>query len=577
MSEVVVMGAGGHAKVVISTLQAAGHTVVAAYADDEARWGCEILGVPVRGPLAAAGEAGVASGVIAIGCNETRKKVARVVNLRWLTVVHPAAWVAPDAQLGEGTVVLAGAIVQPGCVVGRHVIINTAATIDHDCVIKDCAHIAPGVHLAGNVRVGEGAFLGIGCTAIPSRKIGAWTIVGAGAVVVRDLGDGVIAYGVPARAKRQSGNRQASVPKCSVIHSDEEEEWLAVLARTPEHDFYHLPQYHRVEEERDGGVAHLFAYAEGEHMIALPLLLRPVDMAAADGWRDATSVYGYGGAVASHAAMPEAILRNFHAALRDALTERRVVAAFSRLHPLAPRRDLLAGLGECRIHGQTISVDLTLPPEVQRAQYRNSNKTRINKLQREGLVCIRDEEKRHLPEFVSIYHETMRRVNAHGSYFFHDSYFTRLAEELGDKLRLFVVMMGDAVAAACLFTECNGIIQYHLGGTRDRFLKASPMTFMLDAIRLWGNETGAHTLHLGGGVGAREDSLFKFKAGFSDRRHDFATWRWIVVPEVYRELCEQRRRLDERDNLEAVSADFFPAYRCPAAPRLAMAGDIAGT
>ena len=205
MSEVVVIGAGGHAKVVISTLHAAGHTVVAAYADDAAQWGGEILGVPVRGPVAAAGEAGLESGVIAIGCNATRKKIAGLVNLHWLTVVHPTAWVAPGAQLGEGTVVFAGAIIQPGCVIGRQVIINTGAAIDHDCVIGDFAHIAPGVHLAGNVRIGEGAFLGIGCTAIPARKIGAWTTIGAGAVVVRDLVDDVVAYGVPARAKRPSG------------------------------------------------------------------------------------------------------------------------------------------------------------------------------------------------------------------------------------------------------------------------------------------------------------------------------------------------------------------------------------
>ena len=574
MSEVVVIGAGGHAKAVISTLQAAGHRVVAVYDDDQARWGSEILGVPVRGPVAAAGEAGAASGVVAIGGNALRKKIAGRVRLRWLTVVHPAAWVAPDAQLGAGTVVFAGAIIQPGCVVGQHVIINTGATIDHDCMIADWAHLAPGVRLAGHVGVGEGAFLGIGCSAIPARKIGAWTTVGAGAVVVRDLVDDVVAYGVPARAKRPSGSRPDDLPRCRVIHAHEEDEWLEVLARTAQHDFYHLPQYHRVEEERSGGVAHLFAYREGEYVIALPVLLRPVDASAPEGWKDATSVYGYGGAVASHKAMPEEVVRNFRAALKEAFTERRVVAAFSRLHPLLPQSDLFAGLGECRIHGQAVSVDLTLPPEVQRAQYRSVNKTRINKLRREGVVCVRDETKRHLPEFISIYRETMRRVNADGSYFFGDDYFTRLTEELGDKLHLFVAMVGETVAAAGLFVLCDGIIQYHLSGTRDHFLGVSPMTLMLHTVRLWGNEIGARVLYLGGGVGSRNDSLFHFKAGFSNCRHYFGTWRWLVAPEIYRELCEERRRRDERDGLAAVSADFFPAYRCPSAPRVPEPGAI---
>ena len=369
-------------------------------------------------------------------------------------------------------------------------------------------------------------------------------------------------------------NRTASAPRCAVIGSHEDAAWLAVLAQTAQHDFYHLPEYHRVEEARGEGTAQLFAYREGGQVIALPLLLRPVDAAAPDGWKDATSAYGYGGTVASPAAMPESVLQNFHSALRAALAERGVVAAFSRLHPLLPQRDLLAGLGECRMHGQTVSIDLTLPPEVQRAQYRSAYKTRINKLQREGVVCVRDEAKRHLPEFVSIYHETMRRVDADGLYFFGDDYFTRLADELGDRLQLFVAFVGETVAAAGLFVVCDGIIQYHLGGTRDRFLEASPMTLLFHTARLWGNETGARVLHLGGGVGSRNDSLFHFKAGFSDGRHDFGTWRWIVVPEVYRELCEERRRRDERDGLAAVSADFFPAYRCPSAPRVPEPGAV---
>lgn len=73
--------------------------------------------------------------------------------------------------------------------------------------------------------------------------------------------------------------------------------------------------------------------------------------------------------------------------------------------------------------------------------------------------------------------------------------------------------------------------------------------------------------HLGGGVGACEDSLSHYKAGFSDRRHNFATCQWIVVPEMYRELCEQRAQINALQGLEPASADYFPAYRCPAVPR----------
>lgn len=367
-----------------------------------------------------------------------------------------------------------------------------------------------------------------------------------------------------------------------ILATQQADEWTDTLRRTARHDFYFLPGYHAIAERQGEGRAQLFVFERDGYLLAMPLLLRPLGEiaglgGAAEGWHDATSVYGYAGPLSSHEDVPEPVVRDFQAALREALLDQRVITAFSRLHPLLPQRELLAGLGECRPCGQTVSVDLTLPREIQRTQYRSAHKSRLNKLHRQGVVCIRDEERRHLPEFISIYHESMRRVNAQSSYFFGADYFTRLAAELGDKLQLFVVMVGETVASAGLFVLCDGIVQYHLGGTRDSFLRVSPKPLLLDTVRLWGNEVGARVLHLGGGVGSRSDSLFFFKAGFSDCRHDFATWRWIVVPEVYRELCDERRRLDDLNDSESVSADFFPAYRCPAAPPFAVPGELANT
>jgi acetyltransferase-like isoleucine patch superfamily enzyme len=97
-------------------------------------------------------------------------------------------------------VVFAGAVIQPDAALGGHVIVNTAASIDHDCALGDFVHIAPGVHLAGNVRLDTGVFLGIGTVAIPGIHVGAWTTVGAGATVIRDLRAGITAIGTPARA-----------------------------------------------------------------------------------------------------------------------------------------------------------------------------------------------------------------------------------------------------------------------------------------------------------------------------------------------------------------------------------------
>jgi dTDP-4-amino-4,6-dideoxygalactose transaminase len=363
------------------------------------------------------------------------------------------------------------------------------------------------------------------------------------------------------------GSGRASHPQCRVLSTAQQEEWIEVLKRVVRHDFYHLPQYHGVEERRLAAIAHLFVYSEGDYLIALPLLLRSAGERST-GWNDATSVYGYGGPVASHESMPETVVRNFQRALREALVERQVIAVFSRLHPLMAQHDLLLGLDEFRTDGRTVSIDLTLALEEQRANYRAAHKRLINKRQRDGvLTCLRDQEKRCFNEFMSIYEETMHRVKAERSYFFDRDYFNQLGRELGPILQLFVAVAGSKVAAAGLFTTCDGVVQYHLGGTRDEFLKLSPMTLIFDAVRFWANEIGARVFHLGGGVGAKEDSLYHYKAGFSDRRHLFTTWRWVVAPDIYRELCIRRTRINDLQGFEPALADYFPAYRCPVLAR----------
>lgn len=125
--------------------------------------------------------------IVAVGDNKTRKlEVERLIKEEWRfcpAQIHPRAYVARGVEIGEGTVVMAGAVIQPGARIGKHVIVNTCASVDHGCIVGDFAHIAPGVHLCGDVEVGEGALVGVGSCAVPGAKIPAWTLVKAGSVV----------------------------------------------------------------------------------------------------------------------------------------------------------------------------------------------------------------------------------------------------------------------------------------------------------------------------------------------------------------------------------------------------------
>jgi len=199
---IAVFGAGGHAKVVLAALEAAGERVRGVYDDAPGAAGRSVLGVPVLGPLSQAVEDGVLRAVIAIGSNPVRKRIAEspaFAGLSWASVVHPFSFVAPSVVLGEGSVVFAGSVLQPDVVVGRHAVVNTAATVDHDGRLGDYCQVCPGAHLAGTVTLEEGVFVATGASLVPGVTVGAWSTVGAGAVVVGDLPSHTKALGVPAR------------------------------------------------------------------------------------------------------------------------------------------------------------------------------------------------------------------------------------------------------------------------------------------------------------------------------------------------------------------------------------------
>ncbi len=200
-----VFGASGHAKVVIDALERGGATKVLFVCDDAAaKHGAVLMGYPVVGGraelLERRGETKV--GVVTIGDNPIRQRVADwlIQNGCALTsVVHPAATIAREVEIGDGTVVMAGCVINSGTRVGRNVIINTGATIDHDCELGDGVHVAPGSHLCGHVSVGAGTLIGAGTTIIPGVRVGSGAVVGAGSTVLTDLPDGARAGGSPCR------------------------------------------------------------------------------------------------------------------------------------------------------------------------------------------------------------------------------------------------------------------------------------------------------------------------------------------------------------------------------------------
>lgn len=204
---VIILGAGGHAKVLIDALRLQSVALLGVTDADSSRAGQLLFGVPIIGgdeeiTKYSTEVIRLVNGLGSVRVNPQRRHLFECFKSKgyqFASVVHPSAVIAADSVLSEGVQIMAGAIIQAGCHIGVNTVINTGSIVDHDCHIGDHAHISPGVTLSGGVWIGEGAHVGTGAKVIQGVKIGLNSLVAAGAVVIRDVENGATVAGVPAK------------------------------------------------------------------------------------------------------------------------------------------------------------------------------------------------------------------------------------------------------------------------------------------------------------------------------------------------------------------------------------------
>lgn len=198
--QVIIIGAGGHGKVIADIVRSCGDSVLG-FLDDSPDSHEAVCGIPVLGKSEDYVNYPDTRFVIAIGNGSVRRKVAeRLSDAKWYTAIHSGATVSPmGTVIGEGTVIMAGAVVNPCARIGKHCIINTKASVDHDNRIGDYTHISVGAALAGTVTVGDTVWVGAGAVISNNLSICDNCMIGAGAVVVRSIEETGTYVGVPAR------------------------------------------------------------------------------------------------------------------------------------------------------------------------------------------------------------------------------------------------------------------------------------------------------------------------------------------------------------------------------------------
>jgi len=326
-----------------------------------------------------------------------------------------------------------------------------------------------------------------------------------------------------------------------------------------EHDVYHLPGYAALsatlEDPREHAEARAIIARRGDRAMLLPIVLR--DVPGEDGLRDAVSPYGYPGPL-FQGDVDAAFVADACAAVVAGLREAGVISLFVRTHPLI-NRDVggLSTAGLIVEHGETVSIDLTASTEAIWSATQSGHRNEINRAIRAGARASLDADWAHEAAFVELYRATMHRLGASDRYLWGLDYVHSLRAVLGPRLHLCVVDIEGEIAAAGLFTETCGIVQYHLSGSDPAFARQYPTKLMLHYVRGLMKERGDLVLHLGGGLQGATDSLFGFKAGFSNQRQPFRTWRVAVDPDRYAALV----RATHPDADPADASGFFPLYR----------------
>lgn len=206
-----VVGSSGHAKVVIDAIERTGQYRIVGLIDSfrpagEEEYGYRVLGNEDALPMIASARH-VLSCFVAIGDNWQRQLAVRRIldllpNAEFASAIHPSAQIARDVSIGRGSVIMPGVVLNAGAQVGEFCIVNTAASLDHDSRMENFSSLAPGARTGGNVRIGALAAVGLGASVAQRRVIGAHCVIGAGAVVLNDVPDRCVAYGIPARPIR---------------------------------------------------------------------------------------------------------------------------------------------------------------------------------------------------------------------------------------------------------------------------------------------------------------------------------------------------------------------------------------
>jgi hypothetical protein len=342
--------------------------------------------------------------------------------------------------------------------------------------------------------------------------------------------------------------------------------WTKALERVA-HDVYQTPEYLRVcalQYPESKPRCYLWE-SEGKIGI-IPLLINdcPHEVGSViGGGTDAVSPYGYGGPIlgsGDKAPVSLELLRRFFSEFVVDSKRVGIIAAFLRGHPVLSSACKPFEGDFSSESGTTFGISLSRSLETILSSYRSTFKRVIKKIERvESLRVVLDRWE-DIDLFVPVYHQNMNRLHAQSHYFFDLDYFRALQQALSGFFHLMSVFDGERYVGGICFFGVQGIVQYHLPACVDDWRDAGLPKFLIHELVKWGKENNFSVVHLGGGVGGKEDSLAYFKSGFCDMHVPFRTYKLVIDSEKYEAGCRVARKRAELVGAR-LNDEYFPQYR----------------
>lgn len=362
----------------------------------------------------------------------------------------------------------------------------------------------------------------------------------------------------------------------TVLSTKDKEQWLEILSRFDRKDPHYLPGYLEIYEKESkesdtfihfGGQGTLFIYGNSRNFIIYPFFKRslshlPFSENSEKKLYDIISPYGYGGPLAQieDGTVGEELWRGLFNEFDDFCKESNIVSEFCRLHPIFENHKPVGEFSQGIIQqiGQIVYVDLGCSEEeIFTAMAKHHRRRARRASENQDLRFCVDEKDYHPHFFYKIYQDTMQRIGAHNKYFFSQGFFDAVFQTLGENTSFPHVHYKDNIISGWLLLQYGELVYSLVSGCKREYFHLFPDNFLMYSSFLQAKKDGFMYFILGGGLSAKQDSLFAFKAGFSKLRKDYYVYKRIHLKKEYDRLVE----LQGQGYKGGMPEDFFPQYR----------------